>query len=174
MLLGISRSGKSTFANMLHDKYNYNIIHGDMIKSSYQKHINNRSSAELKEDDNYRLFIKDIFYHEVKYNKTNCIIDTVDIFPADITEDDKEKYIIYFFGFPNIEPEELVKIWKDTDLEFTKRFTDEELLAKATRGINKSKWLKESCKRNNVTFINTTYNRNETFGKLLNEIGKDE
>lgn len=112
MLLGITRAGKSTFSKMLHDKYGYNIIHADMIKASFQKHISNKTSLELKSDCNYRLFIKDIFYYEVKYNKTNCILDTVDVFPEDITEDDRKNYLIYFFGYSDIECEELVDIWK--------------------------------------------------------------
>ena len=57
MLLGITRSGKTTFSNILHDEYGYNIIHADMIKASFQKHIDNKTSTELKNDLNYRFFI---------------------------------------------------------------------------------------------------------------------
>ena len=173
MLLGISRAGKSTFSDMLHDKYSYNIIHADMIKASYQKHIDNKTSLELKNNINYRLFIKDIFYHEVKYNKTNCVIDTVDIFPEDITDDDRENYFIYFLGYPDIECDELVNIWKKTDLEFTKKFTEEELVAKAKRGIENSKIIKEKCEKYGLIFINTSYNRNEIFEKMLVDIEKN-
>ena len=170
MLLGISRAGKSTFSNMLHEKYSYNIIHADMIKASYQKHIDNKTSLELKNNIDYRLFIKDIFYHEVKYNKTNCVIDTVDIFPEDITDSDKKNYLIYFFGYLNIEWEELIDIWKKTDLEFTKKFTEEELIAKAKRGIENSKVIKDKCEKYGLVFIDTAYNRDETFKKLLSNI----
>ena len=173
MLLGISRAGKSTFSNMLHEKYSYNIIHADMVKASYQKHIDNKTSLELKNSINYRLFIKDIFCHEVKYNKTNCVIDTVDIFPEDITDCDKENYLIYFFGYPDIAWKELVDIWKKTDLEFTKKFTEEELIAKAKRGIENSKIIKEKCEKYGLIFIDTTYNRDETFQKLLDGIEKN-
>ena len=173
MLLGISRAGKSTFSNMLHEKYSYNIIHADMIKASYQKHIDNKTSLELKNSNDYRLFIKDIFYHEVKYNKTNCVIDTVDIFPEDITDSDKKNYLIYFFGYLNIEWEELIDIWKKTDLEFTKKFTEEELIAKAKRGIENSKMIKDKCEKYGLVFIDTAYNRDETFKKLLSNIDKN-
>ena len=173
MLLGISRAGKSTFSNMLHEKYSYNIIHADMIKASYQKHIDNKTSLELKNNIDYRLFIKDIFYHEVKYNKTNCVIDTVDIFPEDITDSDKKNYLIYFFGYLNIEWEELIDIWKKTDLEFTKKFTEEELIAKAKRGIENSKMIKDKCEKYGLVFIDTAYNRDETFKKLLSNIDKN-
>ena len=173
MLLGISRAGKSTFSNMLHEKYSYNIIHADMIKASYQKHIDNKTSLELKNNIDYRLFIKDIFYHEVKYNKTTCVIDTVDIFPEDITDSDKKNYLIYFFGYLNIEWEELIDIWKKTDLEFTKKFTEEELIAKAKRCIENSKIIKDKCEKYGLVFIDTAYNRDETFKKLLSNIDKN-
>lgn len=35
MLLGITRFGKSSFSNILHDKYRYNVIHADMIKAFF-------------------------------------------------------------------------------------------------------------------------------------------
>ncbi len=173
MFLGISRARKSTFSNILHEKYSYNIIHADMIKASYQKHIDNKTSLELKNNIDYRLFIKDIFYHEVKYNKTNCVIDTVDIFPEDITDSDKENYLIYFFGYLNIEWEELIDIWKKTDLEFTKKFAEEELIAKAKRGIENSKIIKDKCEKYGLVFIDTAYNRDEIFKKLLSNIDKN-
>lgn len=170
MLLGITRSGKSTLANMIHEKYNYNIIHGDMIKASFQKNIKNLTSQELKNDLNYRKFIKDIFYHEVKYNKTNTIIDTVDIFPSDITLEDINNFNIYFLGYPNIGYEELINIWKRTDLEFTKKFSEDDLISKAKRGIENSKKLKAECEKYNLKFIDTTYNREEILKSILDEI----
>ena len=170
IILGISRSGKTTLSNIIKDKYQYNIIHADMIKASYQKHITNKTSDELKNDSNYRLFIKDIFYHEVKYNKTNCVLDTVDIYPEDITDIDKEKYLIYFLGYPNIEINKLISIWKKTDLEFTKKYSEEKLILKAKKNIQKSKELQEKCKKYNLSFIDTTYNRNKVFEKILEEI----
>lgn len=174
MLLGITRSGKSTFAELLHNKYNYNIIHGDMIKASYQKNIKNISGTELKESKEYRNFIKNIFKNEIKYNNMNYAIDTVDIFPSDITEEEKENYSIFFFGYPNIEVNELVNIWKKTDLEFTKKFTKKELIEKAQRGIENSKRIMEECQKYKLTFIDTTYNRENIFNQLLNEIRIDK
>ena len=91
MLLGVSRLGKSTLATILHNKYNYNVINGDMIKVSYQKNIMNVDWFELKENPQYRNFIKDIFNNEVKYNNSNFVIDTVDIFPSDITNEEKKE-----------------------------------------------------------------------------------
>ena len=46
MLLGITRAGKSSFSDIIHNKYGYSIIHADMIKSSFQKHIDNKTSTE--------------------------------------------------------------------------------------------------------------------------------
>jgi len=170
MLLGISRSGKSTFANILAKQYGYNVIHGDMIKVSYQKNILNVSSSELKNKQEYRNFIKDIFRNEIKYNNLNYVIDTVDIFPSDIDEFDRENYLIYFFGYTKHTTEEIVNIWKKTDLNFTKKFTEEELYAKAKRGVENSIKIKEECEKYGLTFIDTSDDRNEIFSKLLSEI----
>ena len=170
MLLGVTRSGKSTLANILHDKYNYNIIHGDMIKASYQKNIKNISGTELKNNQEYRNFIKDIFKNEIKYNNLNYVIDTVDIFPSDITNEDKENYLIYFFGYTNINVDELIRIWQETDLNFTKKFDMNDLREKAKKGIENSKKFKEQCEKFNIKFVDTTYNRKDVFNMILSEI----
>ena len=170
MLLGVTRSGKSTFATILHDKYNYNVINGDMIKASYQKNILNVDGNELKENQQYRNFVKDIFNNEVKYNNSNYVIDTVDIYPSDITDEEKEKYLIFFFGYPDIELNELINIWKQTDLEFTKKFSEDKLIEKAKKGIEKSKKIKEECAKYEFNFIDTSFNRNKIFEQLIEEM----
>lgn len=171
MLIGVSRSGKSTFAKMLHDKYNYNIIHGDMIKASFQNNIKNISGTELKEEKNYRNFIKDIFKNEVKYNEINYAIDTVDIFPSDITNEEKENFVIYCFGYLDIEFIDLLNFWKEKDEKFVKKFTEDELISKAKRCIERSKILKEECEKNSIVFIDTSHDMDKIFDKLINEIG---
>lgn len=109
MLIGVSRSGKTTFAKMLKQKYpEYNIIHGDMLKKSFEKNIDN--SKKLKEIKEYRNFVKDYFSFEYTINDMNYILDAVDVFPCDITEEDKKDAIIIAFGYPNITVELLKTI----------------------------------------------------------------
>lgn len=172
MLLGISRSGKSSFANYISNNIgNYNLMHGDMIRVSYMKNIDTLStSTELKNDINFRNFIKDCFVNECKYyNKYNkfYILDTVDVFPSDLSAYDIENNIIIFFGMCEISKEELLNIWKEVDTNWIKNKSDLELYEKANRCIENSKKLKEECDKLGLLFIDTSYNRNEIFQELF-------
>lgn len=75
-------------------------------------------------------------------------------------------------GYPIITAEEVVKNWRkyDTELDWTKKKSDVELLKIAEDEINKSKQLKEECEKYNIKFIDTSFNRNETLNKLLEDI----
>lgn len=169
MLIGVSRSGKSTFARMLKEKYpEYNIIHGDMIKKSYEKNIDN--SKKLREVKEYRNFLKDIFHFEHTRNEMNYILDTVDIYPSDIEEYDKDNTIIIAFGYTNILVEELLDIWKSVDNKWIKNMTDEELIKKAENGLKKSKQFQEECKKHVITYIDTSKDRKNILEELLNNL----
>ena len=169
MLIGVSRSGKTTFAKMLKQKYpEYNIIHGDMLKKSFEKNIDN--SKKLKEIKEYRNFVKDYFCFEYTINDMNYILDTVDVFPCDITEEDKKNTIIIAFGYPNITVDELIDIWKNVDNSWLKNKDDKFLLEKATKGLEKSKFFESECKKYNITFIDTSKNRSAVLSELLKSI----
>lgn len=169
MLIGVSRSGKTTFAKMLKKKYpEYNIIHGDMIKKSFEKNIDN--SKKLKDIKEYRSFIKDYFLYEHTINDINYIIDTVDIFPCDITEEDKNNTIIIAFGYSNITEDQLIDIWKNIDNDWLKNKDDEFLFKKAKKGLEKSKYFEMECKKYNIKYVDTSKNRALILDELLKNI----
>ena len=169
MLIGISRTGKSTFANMLKNKYpNYNIINADMIKKAFQQNFDDCS--ELKNNVNYRKFVKDFFKFECFYNDNNFILDTVDILPSDIEIIDKEQFEIIAFGCPSISVDEMLKIWYKTDNKWLLNKNEDEIREKAIRCIQKSNEFREECKKFNIKFIDTSYNREKTLNELLEQV----
>ena len=74
-------------------------------------------------------------------------------------------------GYPNITPTEVVSNWRkyDTDLDWTKKKSYEELIQIAENEINKSKQLQDECQKYNVKFIDTSNNRNDVLKKLLDD-----
>lgn len=167
ILIGAGRTGKTTFAKMIKSKYKeYNLLHGDMIKKSFQS-FTNIDGNTLKNDPNYRKFVKDLFYNHINLENENYIIDTVDIYPADITTEDRKNTIIIAFGCTKHTKEELLNIWKNKDNKWLKNKTDEYLLQKAERAIAKSKFYEEECKKCDIEYIDTSYDRELLLEKLL-------
>ena len=64
----------------------------------------------------------------------NYIIDTVDIFPCAITEEDKNNTIIIAFRYSST-TDELINIWKSIDNNWLKNKDDKFLLEKAKKDL---------------------------------------
>lgn len=174
ILIGASRAGKSTFTKLLNKKINnLTIIKTDLLRLAFRdaickdKTINTNS---LKNNPDYINYILSYYNYSNKYDIDSIkIIDTVDFEPKDCNLFDNS--ITICLGYPTITPEEVVANWRkyDTDLDWTKKKSDEELIKIAEDEINKSKRLEEECKKYKINFIDTSYNRNETFKKILEE-----
>ena len=175
ILIGASRSGKSTLTKLLNNKINNaTIIKTDLLRLAFRETLYKDKSINtnaLKEDPNYINFILSYYNYANKYDIEYIkVIDTVDFDPKDSKL--FENSIMICLGYPNITPEEVVSNWRkfDTDLDWTKKKSDEELIQIAKTEINKSKQLQDECQKHNVKFIDTSFNRNDILKKLLKEI----
>ena len=115
LLLGVPRSGKSTFAKMILKEYpNFNLIQEDVITSAYiqttrkinyQRKKNNKSESvniELDQEFIYKM-IKQIFDYSVEFEPSlNFVLDAMSIELEEACKYDKNKFIVLFFGYPNI------------------------------------------------------------------------
>ena len=174
LLLGASRSGKTTFSRMLREQYPiYQIICSDSIRGAYKRTINkdaNLTSHEVGETDEYRNFIREVFNRFIKYNADlKYILDTVDILPQHIPLFNQEDLIILVFGYPKATDEEIVKIQRknDTENDWTFDLSDKEILDNANFWIEKSKEFESDCRRLNVKFIDVSFNREKILKDLL-------
>lgn len=175
ILIGASRAGKSSFTKLLNKKTNnLTIIKTDLIRLAFRDAIYKDKTINtnlLKKNKEYINFILSYYNYSNKYDTENIkVIDTVDFDPKDYNLFDNS--IMICLGYPNITPEEVVQNWRkyDTDLDWTKKKSDEELKEIAASEINKSKLLEEECKKYKIKFIDTSYNRNNTLNNLLKEL----
>lgn len=174
ILIGASRAGKSTFTKLLNERINnLTIIRTDLLRLAFREAIvkdNTINTNLIKQNPDYINFILSYYKFSNKYDTEYIkVIDTVDFDPKDSKL--FENSIMICLGYPNITPEEVVSNWRkyDTDLDWTKKKSDEELIQIAETEINKSKQLQDECKKYNVKFIDTSFNRNEILKKLLEE-----
>ena len=172
VLIGASRAGKSTFAGMLSKELkSCQIISGDLVRLAYRDEIyknKNIKAGLMKEIPEYRNFLKSYFDYTIKYGDSiYTILDTVDFKPSDYKM--FKNSLIIVFGYPKLTKEDCLQNWrtytKPDDWTFHK--TDEELLNKAKRSVAESKQFLQACKKYNLKFADTSFNREKTLKDLL-------
>ena len=178
ILIGASRAGKSTFTKLITKKLNnISIIRTDLLRLAYREAIckdNTINTNLLKQNPDYINYILSYYKFANKYDTEYIkVIDTVDFGPKDSKL--FENSIMICLGYPNITPEEVVANWRkyDTELDWTFKKTDEELIEIASEEIKNSKRLQEECKNYNVKFIDTSHERNNVLKELLEEVLKE-
>lgn len=182
-IFGSSRSGKSTLAKMVAEKYpNYHIYIGDDIRWAFQEtlpqvNINMYGGSGMIED--FPNFLSSLFYKSIKRNKgeINYIVETCDITPDKAKKlFNKQNTVILFLGVPNLTAqnhfEEIRKYQIEKDWTFQR--SNEEILNHCKYWINESKKMQEACRKLNIWFVDTSFNRSEvlqnTFELLVNKI----
>ena len=170
ILIGSSRSGKTTLARMIKEKNDsYNILHGDMIIKAFQSY-SGETASNLKNNFEYRKFIYDIFYNHAKYNNGYYIIETVDIFPEDLINYDLSKTIVIVLGCTKNTVDELLNIWGNIDNKWLLNKSKDELKIKAEKVIQTSKFFQKECEKYGIKFVDTSFNRESVLNNLLEEL----
>lgn len=162
-IAGIAKSGKSTFAEKICENKKYNHIPLDYFASSLKHNfpetkITSNVVIEEQSSSNLALLLSRVM--NIMNDKDEpFIIDSAHILPRDIIKYiDPNKWDIYYFGYPNITPQDKFNIIRKYDGEesWTRKRTDEELLDTITKLVNLSKQIEQECKEFNITFIDTS------------------
>lgn len=180
-IFGSARSGKSTLAKMISNKFpNYHIIIGDDIRWAFQdvlpnNNINSKGGIGMKED--FPNFLASYFYKSIKRNKGefNYIVETCDIIPKKANElFYKDDTILLFMGTPNQTVEEhFEEIRKyQTEKDWTYNRSDEHLLTHCKYFIERSKSDKKECEELGIWYVDTSSNRERVLEETLNKIEK--
>ena len=184
-IFGVSRSGKSTLANMICKKYpNYHMIIGDAVRNAFtqvlpQNHINSDQNASGMLED-FPNFLAHLFYGSIRKSdeEFNYIIDTCDVSPQKAKElFNKENTLVVFLGVPKqTEEEHLFQIKKyETEKDWTytdKKATPEYMKMHTKRCITQSKEFEKVCKELDLLFIDTSFDRDTVLKNAIMEIDK--
>ena len=149
-LIGPSRCGKTTTATMLQEKYGYTHIIMDAV-------------IEILISYSRNLF---------KYTKPN-IID-LEVLNPDFAQTliDSDESVVIYMGYPSITPEEKAKQIRqyDTEFDWTRTLSDEELIVTVQQQIESSKRLQKEAHIHDFEFIDTSYNRERIIAKKIEEL----
>lgn len=160
---GVARSGKSTFAKKINKNGNYNHIPLDYFTSSLKHNfpeLGITSNVIIDKESSKKLsLLLSRVINIMNESEEYFIIDSAHIMPNDIIKYlDRDKWDIYFIGYPKIDSEEKLNIIRkyDTNKDWTFKKTDEELLTIIKELVNLSKEIEQECIENNIEFIDTS------------------
>ena len=176
---GTVRSGKTTLANILREKFSYSKVESDTIVNAFDEvfpemEITHRNASLTREK--YEPFLFEIlngFYRDLKYTNNITVFPGSQFLPENIAKyEKKDKYIVIFLGLDGITPEQLLKTIRehDTENDWTFKKPDDWMLKFCENVINESEKLKQDCEKLGFYYFNTYINRKETLNKICNLI----
>ena len=162
-IAGIAKSGKSTFAEKICANYKYNHIPLDYFASSLKHNFPEckiTSNVVINEESSSKLaLLLSRVMNIMNDTDEPFIIDSAHILPRDIIKYiDRDKWDIYFIGYPNVSKfTKFSTIRKyDDKTDWTSRKGDEELLSIVEKLISISKKIEEQCEELDIPFIDTS------------------
>ncbi len=179
LILGICRTGKTTFSKMIQKEFsNYQIIEVDTIISALQRTVPNVPIGfihdNLKEN---RLpeFLNLLIQKNINKNgkELGFIINGDSILPEDLFKYfNLNDMIVYYFVTEKLSPEQILENCRkfDSKEEWTARRSDEELLNHFKFYKNIEKKIIRECKKYNIKCIDTSENRKMVLSQLLDEV----
>lgn len=92
------------------------------------------------------------------------VIDTPYIYPKDLVNIDREKFVVIFIGYSQTTPEEKLNIIRQNDSKncWTNSVSDSEMLKQSKMSIEYSKVVKKQCKEIGFAYFDTSTNFTET------------
>lgn len=181
IIAGVPRSGKSTISQKISAHLGYQHISMDSVIAGFESvfpetGIHSDADTDLLENIQYisskmALFIRAMIdsgeYGECDYG---MVIDIFQLLPQHyIQHIDSSVCEIYYFGTSEVTPEERYAILKkyDTPKDYTYYKSEEENKEDCASIVAISKNLKEQCRKYNLPYYDTSYNREQIFKSIF-------
>jgi len=173
-ILGSPRSGKTTLANQIGLRFNFNVISGDALVDTFEQIFPEMKMWGHKNEKNivpfFFQYMKNIKHHGPN---RNLVIEGTDIWPKTANAMlDKEKYRMVVIARPNLEPESFVveirKFEKPND--WTTKHDDADLLKQAEWFIKQAKQMRDEAIELGIHFMDTTGNRDAVLNDFMDNL----
>lgn len=174
IILGAARAGKTTLAQILHNKYNYSIISIDSFVSALRDSFPELGITHSNTENKFKILPPFVFSYMKKiineYPNENFVMEGWHVLPNEISKlfcglDVK----IICLGYTEISCNEVFKLIRENEKvnSYTKNMSDESVKKLISKHIEYSKMLKEQCKKNNIEYFDTSFKREEVLKKVI-------
>ncbi len=173
-IFGPSRSGKTTLAGIISEKFGHRVISVDQIvsffSSTYPELAINFATPESQTGKNMMFFVDAIYRAFKEKSPNNAIViegDRLDI--RCIFEKYGNEAVFIGLAHDTIDAAGLVRIIRenDADGDWTRWFSDENLVGQIGNILLYSDWLVEKYQELKIPYYRTTHERNGTMEIIL-------
>ncbi len=183
LIFGSSRSGKSTLAKLLREKYNYTIIMLDAILYTFYQALPEAGVKFIIDDETNEKtplfaseFIKSLIYNS-KLNNQYYVMEGDSITPEHIVKYfNQEDYIIIFLVQNKLTVDQMLENYKiyHQEHDWTDTWSEEKLREHALFHKKLSEKTEEDCLKYNLKCYDTSENREEVYKEILDYIEKNK
>lgn len=170
IIIGEPRCGKTTLSNVLYDKFKCQIIHGDCERVSLSLAF---PELNIKKNPNFVKYLEILLRKQQRDSKYSVVLESTDIKPKDIVSTfNVDDNIVVCLGVTSINYIEFCDyiLKNDTDNDWTRKCTKEEILNYCKEYISNSKLNEEECNRFNIKFFDMSFNRNQKINEIISYI----
>ena len=161
IIVGASRSGKSTVAKKVAEMSKMSYIPFDSIVSTIEnlypeigiKHLDDNSIMSKK----IASLLQELIAH-LEYENINYVIDLYQIYPKDLVKIiDPTKHLVVYFGYPNLSAEEKLIFVKEhaRAKDWTKEVSNEEMIRILNLFITENQAMNIECLEVGYRFFDT-------------------
>ncbi len=180
LICGGSRCGKSTLARRISRKFNYNLVSLDFIITAFQYGMPNMNVNHIRRDLNMLDEISGFMYsyiralnhnsknsYNINYVIEGCYLKLEDF----VTKFNQNNFMIIVLGYDGNTNQLFNDIREnDTEKDWTKELSDDELLKYCHRVIKDCKKLKKYCKSNNILYYDMSGDRDEKIFSIIDKV----
>ena len=178
LILGTPRSGKTTLAEMIADRYGFSFKSTDALVQTFREvlpelemHLEpNKSESKLAP-----FLFKYMYWTAAKpaFGNRNYVFEGCHISPKTANQMiDKNLYNLVVLGCPSLTPEQFVQEIKSNDkpYDWTYKKSDEELYQMGQDYINSGKQAESECKELGIKFIDTSFDRESKLKEFVDSL----
>lgn len=178
---GTVRSGKTTLANLLKERFCYSKVESDTIVNAFDKVYPEFGITHKKPElarEKYEPFLFEVlngFCRDLKYCDNVTVFPGSQYLPENLSRYQKlDRFIVVFLGINANSAKELLEIIRqnDTENDWTYKKDDEWMLSFCENVIRESDKLKQECEKFGFYYFNTFYDRGAVLNQICNQIDK--
>lgn len=170
---GVARSGKGSLAELIKQNCkDYNHMSLDYFTASLKQNFpetNIKTSVIIGDSSPKLALLLSTVMNIINDKDEKYIIDSAHIMPHDILKYiDRDKWDVFFLGYPNTTAEEKIKIVleKDSQFDWTHKKPYDEVYFRISNLVRISKEIQAECDKYGIKFIDTSVNFDEEINKV--------